>query len=49
MAVGEVDGEPAIITLHHGADAWTPRSVVRLEFADRHIVRIVDYTHALYI
>lgn len=45
MAVGEVDGEPAIITLHRGADTWTPRSAVRLEWADRHIVRIVDYTH----
>jgi RNA polymerase sigma-70 factor, ECF subfamily len=49
MAVGEVDGEPAIITLHRGADTWTPRSVVRLEFADRHIVRIVDYTHCPWV
>jgi RNA polymerase sigma-70 factor (ECF subfamily) len=49
MAVGEVDGEPAIITLHRGADTWTPRSVVRLELADRHIVRIVDYTHCLWV
>ena len=49
MAVGEVDGEPAIITLQRGADAWTPRSVVRVELADQHIVRIVDYTHCPWV
>jgi RNA polymerase sigma-70 factor (ECF subfamily) len=49
MAIGEVDGEAAIITLHRGADTWTPRSVVRLEWADRHIVRIVDYTHCPWV
>jgi RNA polymerase sigma-70 factor (ECF subfamily) len=49
MAVGKVDGEPAIIALQRGADAWTPRSVVRLELADRHIVRIVDYTHCPWV
>jgi RNA polymerase sigma-70 factor (ECF subfamily) len=49
MAVGEVDGEPAIITLHRGADTWTPRSAVRLEWAAGHIVRIVDYTHCPWV
>ena len=49
MAVGEVDGEPAIITLQRGADTWIPRSIVRLEWADRHIVRIVDYTHCPWV
>jgi len=49
MAVGEVDGAPAIITLQRGADAWTPRSVVRVELADQHIVRIVDYTHCPWV
>jgi RNA polymerase sigma-70 factor, ECF subfamily len=49
MAVGEVDGEPAIITLHRGADTWTPQSAVRLEWADRQIVRIFDYTHCPWV
>ena len=49
MAVGEVDGEPAIISLHRGADAWTPHSVVRLELADQQIVSIVDYTHCPWV
>jgi RNA polymerase sigma-70 factor (ECF subfamily) len=49
MAVGDVDGEPAIITLHRGADAWIPRSIVRLEWAGGRIVRIADYTHCPWV
>lgn len=49
MAVGEVDGEPAIITLQRGADTWIPRSIVRLEWAGRQIVRIADYTHCPWV
>jgi RNA polymerase sigma-70 factor (ECF subfamily) len=45
MAVGEVDGQPAIIMLSRGPDAWTPQSFVRLELANGRIVRIVDYVH----
>jgi RNA polymerase sigma-70 factor, ECF subfamily len=45
LAVGEVDGEPAIIVLHRGADAWTPHSLVHLDVTDRRITRIADYSH----
>jgi RNA polymerase sigma-70 factor (ECF subfamily) len=49
LAVGEVDGEPAIIVLHRGADAWTPHSLVHLDVTDRRITRIVDYSHTPWI
>jgi RNA polymerase sigma-70 factor (ECF subfamily) len=49
MAVGEVDGEPVIIALQRGPDAWTPHAIVRLELFDHHIVRIVDYTHCPWV
>ena len=43
MAVGEVDGEPVIVTLQQDGAGWKPRSVTRLELAQGHIVRIADY------
>ena len=49
LAVGEVDGEPAIIVLHRGADASTPHSLVHLDVTDRRITRIVDYSHTPWI
>ena len=49
MAVGEVDGEPAIIMLSRGPDAWTPQSFVRLELAGRRIVRILDCIHCPWV
>ena len=49
MAVGEVDGEPVIITLQRGPDAWTPQAIVRLDVFDQHIVRIVDYAHCPWV
>jgi RNA polymerase sigma-70 factor (ECF subfamily) len=49
LAVGEVDGEPAIILLHRGADAWTPHSLVHLDVTDQRITRIADYWHTPWI
>ena len=49
MAVGEVDGEPAIIMLSRGPDAWMPHSLVRLELANGRIVRIVDCIHCPWV
>jgi RNA polymerase sigma-70 factor (ECF subfamily) len=49
MAVGEVDGEPAIITLHRDGDAWTPKTIVRLAVTDHRIVHIVDYAHCPWV
>jgi RNA polymerase sigma-70 factor, ECF subfamily len=45
MALGIVDGEPAVITLVRGADTWTPRSIVRLDESAGGVVRVRDYTH----
>jgi RNA polymerase sigma-70 factor (ECF subfamily) len=45
MAAGIVDGEPAVIALHHDAAGWTPRSIVRLDVADQCVVGVRDYTH----
>lgn len=45
LAVGEVDGEPAVILLHRRAGEWTPHSLVHLEVADERITRIADYWH----
>lgn len=45
MAVGLVDDELAVITLFRDAAGWTPRSIVRLEVADRRVIGVYDYTH----
>jgi RNA polymerase sigma-70 factor (ECF subfamily) len=45
LAVGEVDGETAVVILQRGADTWTPYSMVRLHLTGDHIDRIVDYAH----
>jgi hypothetical protein len=49
LAVGEVDGEPAIVLLHRRADAWTPHSLVHLDVTDQRITRIADYSHTPWI
>jgi RNA polymerase sigma-70 factor (ECF subfamily) len=49
LAVGEVDGEPAVIILQGDAGGRTPRGVVRLDVADGRIVRIADYAHCPWI
>lgn len=49
MAVGEVDGEPVVITLSRAADKWTPYSIVRLNVIGQHIDRIVDYAHCPWV
>jgi RNA polymerase sigma-70 factor (ECF subfamily) len=50
MAMGEVDGEPAVITLQPDADgAWVPQSVIGVEIVDGRIVRIKEYAHCPWI
>ena len=49
MAVGEVDGEPAVITLHEKHGAWTPHSFVRVDTTEHLIARVVDYTHCPWV
>ncbi|HTU43903.1 MAG TPA: sigma-70 family RNA polymerase sigma factor [Bryobacteraceae bacterium] len=49
LAIGEVDGEPAVVILQRGADAFTPYSVIRLDVAGHQIQRIVDYVHCPWV
>jgi len=45
MSVGEVDGEPVVITLRRGVDAWSPHSILRLDVVDQRVEHITDYFH----
>lgn len=49
LAVGDVDGEPAVIVLHRGPDEWMPHSLVHLDVTDDRITRIADYGHTPWI
>jgi RNA polymerase sigma-70 factor, ECF subfamily len=49
LAVGEVDGESAVIVLHRAMDGWTPGAIVRLGVADGRIRRITDYWHCPWV
>ena len=49
LALGELDGEPAVIILQRGADTWTPHSAIRFEVIDQRIERIVDYIHCPWV
>jgi RNA polymerase sigma-70 factor (ECF subfamily) len=49
MAVGVVDGEPAVIILQRGPDTWIPYSIVRLDITGQHIDRIRDYVHCPWV
>jgi RNA polymerase sigma-70 factor (ECF subfamily) len=49
LAVAEVDGELAVIALRPYGDEWRPSSVARLQMADQHIARIVDYAHCPWV
>ena len=44
-AVGEVDGEPAVVIMRLEGASWRPYSVVRLDVVGENIVRIRDYAH----
>jgi RNA polymerase sigma-70 factor (ECF subfamily) len=49
MAVGQVDGEPAVIALRQDNGGWMPHSIVRVDVADHLITRVVDYTHCPWV
>jgi RNA polymerase sigma-70 factor, ECF subfamily len=49
VAVGEVDGEPAIIFQHAGSEGWLPRGAARLHVSDGRIVGITDYWHCPWV
>jgi RNA polymerase sigma-70 factor (ECF subfamily) len=43
LAVGEVDGEPAVVIHLRDGNQWTPTSLVHFEVTNHQIVRIADY------
>src|SRR6266404_5403610 len=49
MAVGEVDGELAVLALRQHEGEWKPDSVARLEVVDQHSVRIADFAHCPWV
>ena len=49
MALGQVDGEPAILSLRQHDGEWTPFSIVRVEIAGDRITRVVDYWHCPWV
>jgi RNA polymerase sigma-70 factor (ECF subfamily) len=49
LAVGDVDGEPVVVILKRGADAWTPYSTIRFDVIWQRIERIVDYIHCPWV
>jgi hypothetical protein len=49
LAVGEVDGEPAVIIRLWDGNRWTPTSLVHFEVRNHQILRIADYIHCPWI
>jgi RNA polymerase sigma-70 factor (ECF subfamily) len=49
LAVGEVDGVPAIIFHEWDGSRWMPISLLRVEVAHDRIARIADYVHCPWI
>ena len=49
LAVGDVDGEPVVLILKRGADAWTPYSAIRFDVIGQRIDRILDYIHCPWV
>ena len=49
LAVGSVEGEPAVIIHFRDGGQWIPASFIHFEIAEGRIVRIVDYIHCPWI
>jgi RNA polymerase sigma-70 factor (ECF subfamily) len=45
MAVGEVDGEPAVFNLREVDGTWAPHSVIRIEVTRSRVARVADFAH----
>ena len=44
-----MDGEPVVVILKRGANAWTPYSTIRFDVIGQRIERIVDYIHCPWV
>ncbi len=49
LAVGEVDGEPAVVILHGGPGAWTPSAAIRMSMTGGRIEGMTDYLHCPWV
>jgi RNA polymerase sigma-70 factor (ECF subfamily) len=49
MALGDVDGQVAILSLRGDGDGWVPQAVVRFDIVDGQIVRVADYHHCPWV
>jgi RNA polymerase sigma-70 factor (ECF subfamily) len=49
LALGRVDGEPAVITLIRNVDKWAAHSVVQVSLIGDRIARITDYGHCEWV
>jgi RNA polymerase sigma-70 factor (ECF subfamily) len=49
MAVGEVDGQPAVIAMRQDDGEWIPHAIVRVEVTDHLIMRVADYSHCPWV
>jgi RNA polymerase sigma-70 factor (ECF subfamily) len=49
LAVGQVDGEPGVVSLWQDKDAWKPQSFIRIDVSDGRIVHITDYAHCPWV
>ena len=49
MAVGEVDGQMAVVALRQDNGGWTPYSIIGIHVADHLIARVVDYSHCPWV
>ncbi len=49
MAVGEADGQPAVIRLRQDNGGWMPYSIIRVDTTGDRITRVVDYAHCPWV
>lgn len=49
LAVGNVDGEPAVIIHFWDGSRWTPTSLAHVDITNDRIVRIADYIHCPWV
>jgi len=49
LALGEVDGEPAIVCLREDGGVWMARHAIRIEWRGDRVTRIRDYAHISYL
>jgi RNA polymerase sigma-70 factor (ECF subfamily) len=49
MAVGELDGEMAVVGLRQENGAWTPYSIIRVRIEGDVIARVADYAHCPWV